>query len=150
MAPAVLVTPRGPDQEEILLIEKSLAQPAHQSTTRIERGRDLYTEHADEIRFDEVDKVWLVPSQHEATSVYEVALGRRGESCECADFEYRGESCKHIVAATLARAKSTTCSCCGKRVPWKFVTEVQEDDGLLSWFPGDVLCSDCVCGGFWA
>jgi hypothetical protein len=95
--------------------------------------------------------VWLVPSQRDATSVYEVTLGRRGESCECADFEHRGESCKHIVAATIARAKSTTCSCCGHRFPWKFeVHEVHVDLELLAWFPGDRLCADCVRAGYWA
>ncbi len=126
------------------MIEKSLAQPAHQSTTRVERGRDLYAEHADEITYQ--DGVWYVPSEHEATSVYEVALGRRGESCECIDFEIRHPEggCKHIVAATIARAKSTTCSCCGTRVPWRFVTEVQEEHESLTWFVGDLLCFSCL------
>jgi hypothetical protein len=124
----------------------SLPASREEATTRVQRGRDLYTEHADEIRFDSVEKVWLVPSQHDGTSVYEVVLGRRSESCECRDFEFRGGSCKHILAATIARAKSTTCSCCGERVPWKRVTEVQEEDELLAWFPGDVLCDDCVPG----
>jgi hypothetical protein len=32
----------------------------------------------------------------------------------------------------------------------RFTTEVSEDDGLLSWFPGDVLCADCIRTGFWA
>jgi hypothetical protein len=133
------------------LIKQSLAQPAPPSTTRVERGRQLWEEHGDEIRFEH--GVWLVPSQHDLTSVYEVVLGRRGESCECADFEYRGESgsaCKHIVAATTARAKSTLCDCCGNRVPWRFVSEVREEDELLSWFAGDRLCADCVNGGYWA
>ncbi len=128
------------------MIEQSLAQPAHQSTTRVDRGRQLWEEHANEIRFDAAGGVWLVPSQHEGTSVYEVTLGHRGEFCECADFEFRGEACKHILAATIARVKSTTCSCCGNRVPWRFVTEVTEDDGLLAWFVGDVLCDACVPG----
>jgi len=119
-----------------------------QPETRELRGLALYRDHADEIRFE--DGVWFVPSQREGTSVYEVVLGRRGESCECADFGYRGESCKHILAATVARAKSTACSCCGNRVPWRFVTEVQEEDELLSWFVGDRLCADCSSGGFWA
>jgi hypothetical protein len=30
------------------------------------------------------------------------------------------------------------------------VSEVQEEDGLLSWFVGDRLCADCVNGGYWA
>ena len=123
--------------------------PAHPPTREL-RGITLFRDHADEIRFDPVEKVWLVPSQHElGTSVYEVVLGRRGESCECKDFEFRGEACKHILAATIARAKSTTCSCCGQRVSWKFVTEVQEDDELLAWFVGDRLCDDCR-PGHWA
>jgi hypothetical protein len=115
--------------------------------TRELRGIALFRDLADEIRFE--DGIWFVPSQHEATSVYEVVLGRRGESCECQDFEHLGESCKHIVAATIARAKSTTCSCCGNRVPWKNVTEVQEEDGLLAWFVGDRLCDACA-PGYWA
>ncbi len=118
------------------------------TTTRELRGLTLYREHENEIVFE--DGVWFVPSQGSGTSVYEVTLGRRGESCECADFEHRGESCKHIVAATIAKAKSTTCSCCGNRVAWRFATEVQEDDELLSWFVGDRLCADCVHGGYWA
>jgi hypothetical protein len=108
---------------------KSLPVDRRDITTRIERGRQLWEEHATEIRFDSRERVWLVPSQHEATSVYEVRLGRRGESCECIDFERHGLSfaCKHIIAATIARAKTTVCSCCTERVPWRFATEVQEE-----------------------
>ena len=107
------------------MIKESVARSGQEPQTRAERGRDLYADHADDIRFDSTEKVWFVPSQHDGTSVYEGTLGRRGEFCECVDFEHRGESCKHIHAATIARAKSTTCSCCGSRVPWKFVTEAQ-------------------------
>jgi hypothetical protein len=125
------------------------ASTAHPPTREL-RGIALYRDHADEIRFE--DGVWFVPSEHEATSVYEVTLGRRGESCECQDFEIRCPEggCKHIVTATIAKAKSTVCSCCGNRVPWKFATEVTEDHALLAWFPGDRLCGDCVRGGFWS
>ncbi len=133
---------------------RSLAQPAPPSTTRVERGRQLWEEHGDEIRFDPADKVWLVPSQHDATSVYEVTLGRRGESCECADFEFRGGPCLHIYAATIARAKAraktTTCSCCGERVPNRMVTIVEEEHELLTWFVGDAICGTCVAEGHWA
>ncbi len=31
----------------------------------------------------------------------------------------------------------------------RFTSEVREDDGLLSWFPGDVLCADCIRAGMW-
>jgi hypothetical protein len=30
----------------------------------------------------------------------------------------------------------------------RFTTEVTEEDELLSWFPGDVLCADCIRRGF--
>jgi hypothetical protein len=126
------------------LIEQSLAQPADRSTTRVDRGRQLWEEHADEIRFDSDEKVWLVPSQHDGTSVYEVTLGRRGEFCECADFEYRGESCKHILAATIARAKTATCNGCGDRFRHRDLEEVTEEHNSLTWFPGDLLCSGCL------
>lgn len=125
----------------------SLAHPAHPSTTRAERGRELYREHAGMIRFE--DGVWYVPSQHDATSVYEVVIGRRGEFCECADFERRGQACKHVHAATIARAKTTVCSSCGERVPWRFVSEVMEEHGLLAWFVGDRICADCIMEGRW-
>jgi len=124
-----------------------IPQPEQRTTTRVERGRDLYREHADEIRFEH--GAWLVPSNSVEGRFYAVRLGPV-ESCECSDHTYRGAKCQHVTAAVIARAKSTTCACCGNRVPWRFVTEVQAEDELLSWFPGDRLCGDCVCGGYWA
>jgi hypothetical protein len=60
--------------------------------------------------------VWLVPFTSEGgTSVFEVTLSP--DSCECRDFDYRGPGCKHVVAATIARAKSARCSGCGERFP---------------------------------
>jgi hypothetical protein len=111
---------------------------------RIERGRRLYAELADEIRFDPVEKVWLVPSQHDATSVYEVTLGRRGEFCECKDWEYRSPSggCVHIILATLKRAKTFRCEGCSNRFPNSELFEAPADH--LTWFEGDALCEDCA------
>ena len=60
-----------------------MAHPAQESTTRIARGRNLFEEHGDEIRFDPADSGWLVPSQHDLTSAYEVTLDRCAEYCEC-------------------------------------------------------------------
>ncbi len=120
-----------------------IPQPAP-TTTRVERGRQLWEEYGEEIRFDPADKVWLVPSQSSGTSVYEVVLSRRGESCECADFEFRGESCKHVLAATIAHAKTATCSGCGDRIRHRDLTEVTEDAESLTWFPGDQLCDPCL------
>ncbi len=83
---------------------KSLAHPAHPST-RKERGEGLYAEYAEEIRYDAKHGVWLVPSQSEGTSLYEVTLGLH-PSCECKDFDYNGhrEPCKHIRCARLVEA----------------------------------------------
>jgi hypothetical protein len=128
------------------LIKESLAQPAHQSTTRVDRGRDLYASRWTEFRFEHGS--WFVPSTTVEGRFYAVRLGPV-ERCECPDYEHRGAKCLHVTAATIARAKSTACSCCGQRVPWKFVTEVTEEDCLLSWFVGDRLCSDCA-SGHWA
>jgi hypothetical protein len=124
---------------------KSLAYSPHQSTTRIDRGRNLYAEHGDEIRFDPVEKVWLVPSQHDLTSTYEVTLGALGEYCECVDFEIRHPQggCKHIVAATLRKAKTFQCQGCGERYSNRELYEVV-DPGHLTFFEGDALCEECA------
>jgi hypothetical protein len=115
----------------------SVASSAHPST-RESRGLQLFRDHSEEIRFE--DGVWLVPSQHDANSVYEVTIGRRGESCECSDFEFRGGPCVHIHAATIARAKTAPCSGCGQRFRHRELVEIQEDHDSLSGFVGDKLC----------
>ena len=112
-------------------------------STREMRGIALFERHQDRIRFDADARVWLVPSQRQATSVYEVTIGRRGDVCECADFEHRGVSCVHIHAATIARAKSGTCAGCGERTWRRDLSEVQES---LAHFEGDLLCSACRRG----
>lgn len=106
MAVAVLEHPTARPKERGPLTQESLAHPARTSTSRTERGRRLWEEHGEEIRFDLQYGVWLVPSQSDGTSVYEVTLGLR-PSCECRDFGYNGhrEQCKHIYAARLAEAE---------------------------------------------
>ncbi len=124
-----------------------LAGSPQETTTRLERGVEVFEE-----RYNEVEHVggdtWSVPSSNLLIGTYLVRLGDN-PSCECADFTYRHRECKHIAAARAADSKSRTCSCCSKRVLARFATEVTEDDELLSWFPGDVLCADCIREGFW-
>jgi len=110
-------------------------------STRELRGLALYREHQDQIRFDARDHVWLVPSQNDATSVYEVRLGRR-ESCECRDFSRHGAACKHVFAATIARSKTAACSGCGERRPHRDLVEAMEDD--LGVFEGERYCRPCA------
>jgi hypothetical protein len=108
VAPAVLQHPGARTKEADSLIDKSLARPARESTTRTERGYQLYAERAEEFRFEPKLGVWLVPSCSDLTSVYEVTLGLR-PSCECRDFDHNGhrEPCKHILACRLAEADRT-------------------------------------------
>jgi hypothetical protein len=54
---------------------------------------------------------------------------------------------KYLTAATIAHAKSSRCSCCGHRVLNRVLSEVVEEDELLGWFVGDLLCADCVGRG---
>ncbi len=114
----------------------SVQAPAREATTRELRGLALFEEHGSEITFE--DGVWLVPSENDATSVYEVRLGRRGECCECSDFEYRGQACKHIYAAIICRAKTGPCAECGRRFRGRDLYPVPDDH--LTFFEGDELC----------
>jgi hypothetical protein len=127
------------------VIDQSLAQPGQESTTRTQRGRDLYRQHADEITFEQ--GVWYVPSQHDSTSVYEVRLGRR-ESCECIDYGLHGHedhfACKHIICATIARAKTRQCAGCSKRFPRREVVEVLDWHESLVFHEGDTVCAACA------
>jgi SWIM zinc finger len=112
--------------------------PAH--PTREQRGIALYWAHEDAIYHE--GGVWYVPSQHEITTIYEVVIGRRGESCECRDFEHRDGRCLHIYAATIAKAKTAPCSGCGERYRHRELHDVPE--GHLTCFEGDLLCPECA------
>ncbi len=85
----------------------------------------------------------MVPSENDWTSVYEVRLGRE-ELCECQDFSIRHPEggCKHIVCATLAKAKTFRCEGCGDRFPNRELFEAPADH--LALFEGDALCRDCA------
>ena len=113
-------------------------------STRERRGLALWREHAEEIVFEQ--GVWLVPSQNDATSVYEVTL--RPESCECRDFEFHGHggACKHIVAATVARAKSARCSGCGEVRRRRELVEVgpEQAEHSLEAREGERFCRPCA------
>lgn len=127
------------------MIETTIADTGAPSTREM-RGLKLYQEHGEEIRFDARERVWLVPSQSEGTSVYEVTLGGRGEACECADFEHRGAACKHIVAATIAKAKTARCSGCGGRFPRPALTEVHAEHQVFGHeiLEGQRYCHPCA------
>lgn len=131
---------------------RSLAQPAHPSTAEptpeyVLRGLGIFEIHRDEILSSyRGGGRWLIPSATEPSKVYEVRVGvRRSSTCECIGYEHHGH-CSHVVCATIASKKSAVCDGCGARGWWSELTEVQEDDGLLGWFPGDRLCDGCRLG----
>lgn len=140
-APQELALPGTRTKRSKLLIDSSVPKVQRPSTREL-RGIALYRDHADEIRFER--GVWLVPSLSEATTVYEVRIGTRGASCECRDHCYRGVSCMHVHAATIAKAKTRTCAGCSGRFRGRDLFEVGGDD--LTYFEGDELCRDCAPG----
>jgi hypothetical protein len=138
------------------MAETSLAQRAHQSTPEegppayVLRGRGLCETYRDDLQYIGGGK-WLIPSGTESGKLYEARVGTRPERhrCECVGFRHH-HHCSHVVCAKLAHRKSRICDGCGERRWWKHLNEVREDDELLSWFPGDVLCSGCIDQGLWA
>jgi hypothetical protein len=135
------------------LIDQSIAPPAHQSTTEpqpgyVLRGIGLFELHRDEILAGyQGGGRWLVPSGTVRTRLYEVRVGstRRPErsQCECVGYLHHNH-CSHLVCAKEAHKKSAVCDACGERKYWPELTEVQEEDELLAWYPGDVLCRACI------
>jgi hypothetical protein len=75
--------------------EESSANP------RAERALELYHERGRDIE-RESTYVYLVPSCT-GEGMYRVHYGE--ETCECPDYEIRGEVCKHILAVGVLRAK---------------------------------------------
>ncbi len=149
MAPRVLDTPRSPDQEETLLIDQRIAQPAHLTTREpayVLRGLGIYELHRAEIlQGYQGGGRWLVPSGADAGNVYEVRTGTRPErnKCECRGFASH-KHCSHVIAAERVARRSAVCDSCGERRWDRELTEVTEDDASLSWFVGDRLCGGCL------
>jgi hypothetical protein len=61
--------------------DHSVPASVREATTRFEKGWAIYSEHASEIIASYSKGVWLVSSQSDDTSVYEVRLDRRGTDC---------------------------------------------------------------------
>ena len=122
--------------------ETSVAQERQREraerTARERRGIALYRERGEEIEHVRA-RLWAVPSCS-GEGFYLVDL--RAEICSCPDFERRGENCKHIYAAAIARAKSGECAGCARKAPYRELHPVPEDH--LTFFDGDQLCEGCA------
>jgi hypothetical protein len=116
---------------------------AHQRTldTRELRALALAGEHFEEIALSHRGGRYTVPSLHGEHS-YDVTYTRDSESCSCRDWEF-GHTCYHVMAACIVRAKSGICAGCGRRVRYRELVEVLEEDHL-TFYEGDVVCEACA------
>ena len=125
---------------------ESLAHPARPDPTRkpcrADRALELYVERFEEIARSFRAGAYRVPSCT-SSATYTVRLVPEAY-CSCPDF--RGGECKHVMAARVVRKRTAPCSNCGRRFRYRELTEVGEDHGNLTWFPGDRLCGGCVHG----
>jgi len=82
---------------------RSVPAPA---TTREPRGLALYRDHADEITH-EGHGSYRVPGCSGGTYTVDLAVFTdEPETCSCPDYQRHKQTCKHVYAATVARAKA--------------------------------------------
>ncbi len=75
-------------------------------TTRELRGLALYRERADEIEHIG-HGVYMVPGCSGGTYTVDLAVFTdEPETCSCPDYQRHKQPCKHVYAATVARAKA--------------------------------------------
>ena len=117
---------------------QSIATPPTPTTTCEERGIALYRNRGDEIEHLDSWR-WRVPSCT-GENVYVVDL--RSQSCQCPDYRRRSLPCKHVAAATIARAKSADCGGCGRCVRRRDLHDVPEDHPTLGGLVEE-LCGGC-------
>lgn len=109
--------------------------------TRELRGLALFREC-----WEEMERIapwtWSVPSCTRSRT-YTVDL--KAGSCTCPDYRRRGEACKHLYAAEIARVKTGQCDGCRRRFARRELTELHEDNhDDLTYFHGDRLCGECT------
>jgi SWIM zinc finger len=100
MVPQRPLTPRDPDNLVRRLPMQSVTQKGSRDTREL-RALELYRKHGEEIRHAGED-LYLVPSCT-GSEVYTVDYAV--EVCDCPDFQYHGENCKHILAVGIYAAK---------------------------------------------
>jgi hypothetical protein len=120
------------------VIEKSLARHAHPCTTSEERGIALFGERGDEIEHVR-GWTWLVPACS-GDELYAVDI--RAERCECLDACQQERPCEHVYAAQITSLKSGACAGCGRKVRFRNLHEVGDDN--LTFFEGDEVCESCA------
>jgi hypothetical protein len=121
-----------------------IAHPIPQPNTRELRALALAEWRFEEIALSHRGGRYTVPSLH-GEHTYSVTYTARIESCDCPDWQIRGATCYHIMAAAVVRAKTGVCSGCGRRYRHRELTELTEDNhDNLTYFNGDRLCPACA------
>ena len=113
-------------------------------STRELKALALAEERLEEVALSHRGGLYTVPSLH-GKHAYDVTYTRDSESCPCPDWQKRGATCYHVLAAAVVRAKSGVCSGCGRRFRHRELVELHEgnhDD--LTHFDGDLLCPECA------
>jgi hypothetical protein len=114
------------------------------------RGRGIYELHSEDILEGYLGAGrYLVSSGTTPGLVYEVRVSPMRparDRCECQGYARHGH-CSHHVAAQRVARRSAVCDACGVRQWWRELEQVHEEDELLAWFPGDVLCRACIKAG---
>ncbi len=136
MAPAVLATPRGPDQEELLLIETESSATAHPTTLTIERIAEAVEQELARLRrarpalasrISRAESIIVTHLSCRRARVIRVRVAGDGRarflvsgsggavyvvdparswSCTCPDYHRRGAGCKHSIACWALRRAS--------------------------------------------
>lgn len=120
------------------MTETSVPRPLD---TREQRGVQLFRDRGDEIEHLHGQR-WCVPS---CSGEHRYIADLRHQTCSCEDAIWQDGGCKHIVAATIKRSKTATCSGCDAPRLRRELVEVGDNnhDGMM-WFPGDRLCVPCA------
>jgi hypothetical protein len=120
-----------------------ITHPRTVPNTRELRALALAEEQLEEIAQSHRGGLYTVPASGGGS--YDVTYTARDESCGCSDWQIRGATCYHILAAAVVRAKTGVCSGCGRRFRHRELTECacgNHDD--LTYFDGDLLCPECA------
>lgn len=120
----------------------SVPQIGDAERARLARATEISREHGREIAESAENAIWRVPSGADGARCYVVSLSRW--VCECRDFEFRGDPCKHLYAAEMVRSSSAECADCNGRFLREDLHEVHEDHESMLWYPGDWLCRSCA------
>ncbi len=116
------------------MIDTSLAQPSRtvpdSVVSRVRRGLELYRERGEDVE-PLGHGYYKVPGCSGGSYEVDLAVFGGQESCKCPDFRRHKSTCKHIITATLYRAKSRAASRRRAQARKRRVALVPEDAGEI-------------------